>query len=46
MIPVIVVTARGAEEGEKAVALGARSYFLKPFDADELLAAIRQALGT
>lgn len=46
MIPVIVVTARGAEEGEKAVALGARRYFLKPFDADELLAEIRQALGT
>jgi DNA-binding response OmpR family regulator len=46
MLPVIVVTARGAEEGEKAVALGARSYFPKPFDAGELVAEIRQALGS
>jgi DNA-binding response OmpR family regulator len=46
MIPVIVITARDPSEGEKAVALGARSYFHKPFDADELLGAIRQALGS
>jgi DNA-binding response OmpR family regulator len=45
MTPVIVVTARGAEEGEKAVALGARKYFLKPFDAAALLAEVRRALG-
>jgi DNA-binding response OmpR family regulator len=45
MIPVIVITARDPSEGEKAVALGARSYFHKPFDAAELLAQIRQALG-
>lgn len=44
MVPVIVVTARGAEEGAKAVGLGARSFFLKPFDAGELLAEIRRAL--
>ena len=46
MVPVIVVTARGAEEGEKAVGLGARNFFQKPFDSVELLAEIRQALGT
>ena len=46
MTPVIVVTARGAEEGERAVALGARCYFHKPFDSDALLAEIRQALGS
>jgi DNA-binding response OmpR family regulator len=45
MVPVIVITARGAEEGEKAVGLGARKFFLKPFDADELLAEIRATLN-
>ena len=45
MTPVIVITARDPSEGDKAVAQGARSFFLKPFDADELLAEIRQALG-
>jgi CheY-like chemotaxis protein len=30
MVPVIVITARGADEGEKAVGLGARKFFLKP----------------
>lgn len=45
MIPIIVVTARGAEEGEKAVAMGARTFFHKPFDADALVNEIRQALG-
>ncbi|MDQ3778571.1 MAG: response regulator, partial [Actinomycetota bacterium] len=45
MLPVIVITARGALEGEKAVALGARSYFQKPFDAGALVAEIRRTLG-
>jgi DNA-binding response OmpR family regulator len=45
MIPVIVITARDPSEGEKAVEMGARSFFLKPFDADALLNEIRQALG-
>jgi DNA-binding response OmpR family regulator len=45
MVPIVVITARDASEGEKAVELGARRYFQKPFDADELLAEIRQALG-
>jgi DNA-binding response OmpR family regulator len=45
MVPVIVITARGEVETEKAVALGARRFFQKPFDSDELLGEIRQALG-
>jgi DNA-binding response OmpR family regulator len=45
MVPVIVITARGAEEGEKAIGLGARSFFLKPFDAEALLAEIRSTLS-
>jgi DNA-binding response OmpR family regulator len=45
MVPVIVITARGAEEGEKAMGLGARSFFLKPFDAEALLAEIRSTLS-
>jgi DNA-binding response OmpR family regulator len=46
MIPVIVITARDPSEGEKAVELGARSFFHKPFNADDLLAEIRLALGS
>jgi DNA-binding response OmpR family regulator len=45
MLPIVVITARDASEGEKAVGLGARSFFQKPFDADALIAEIRQALG-
>jgi DNA-binding response OmpR family regulator len=45
MTPVIVITARGQQEGEKAVAMGARSFFQKPHDVGELLAEIRRALG-
>jgi DNA-binding response OmpR family regulator len=45
MIPVIVITARDPAQGEKAVSLGARSYFQKPFDAEALVAEIRQTLG-
>ncbi len=46
MIPVIVITARDPSEGEKAVAMGARSFFHKPFEIDSLVAEIRQALGS
>ena len=46
MIPVIVITARDPSEGEKAVELGARCFFHKPFDANALLDEIRQALGS
>jgi DNA-binding response OmpR family regulator len=45
MVPLIVITARDQSEGEKAVELGARSYFQKPFEADALVAEIKQALG-
>jgi DNA-binding response OmpR family regulator len=46
MTPVIVITARDRREGERAVELGAKAYLQKPFEADELLAEIRRALGT
>jgi DNA-binding response OmpR family regulator len=45
MVPVVVITARDASEGEKAVEMGARSFFQKPFDLDELIAEIRRVLG-
>ncbi len=45
MIPVIVITARDPSEGEKAVEMGARRFFSKPFDAEALLAEIRAAIG-
>jgi DNA-binding response OmpR family regulator len=45
MVPVIVITARGAAEGERAVELGARSFLAKPFKGDEVVAEIRQVLG-
>jgi DNA-binding response OmpR family regulator len=45
MTPVIVITARDPSQGERAVELGARTYFQKPFDADELVAEIKRALG-
>ena len=44
MIPVIVITARDPSEGERAVEQGARCFLLKPFEGDELVAEIRQAL--
>lgn len=45
-IPVLIITARdvAAEQGELASA-GATAVFQKPFDHDELLAAIDRALG-
>jgi DNA-binding response OmpR family regulator len=45
MVPIVVITARDPGEGEKAVELGARAFFHKPFEGDELIAEIRQALG-
>jgi two-component system, OmpR family, KDP operon response regulator KdpE len=45
MVPVVVITARDASEGERAVELGARRYFQKPFDASAVIAEIKQALG-
>ncbi len=46
-IPVIMLTARGQiEDADKAMALGATSYVLKPFDSVELLAKVKEALLT
>ena len=39
-VPVIVITAFGADVGEKARALGARAVFQKPFDPDDLRTAV------
>jgi len=44
--PIIVLTARDvASDMERAIKAGARAFFQKPADNDELLAAIRKALG-
>jgi CheY-like chemotaxis protein len=45
MVPIVVITARDPSEGGKAVELGARASFSKPFEADQLIGEIRQALG-
>ena len=46
MIPIIVVSAREPSATEpRAVAAGAAAYVQKPIDNDELLGAIRAALG-
>jgi len=43
--PVLVVTTEGAEKDrEKGLALGANMYLVKPFERDELLAAVRKLL--
>lgn len=39
-VPVIVITAFGADVGEKARGLGARAVFQKPFDPDDLRTAV------
>lgn len=44
--PIIVLSARDASlNKERAIKAGARAFFQKPADNDELLAAIRKALG-
>jgi two-component system NtrC family response regulator len=46
-IPVIVLTAHGSvEQAVAAMKLGAFTYLLKPFERDELLLTVRQALRT
>jgi DNA-binding response OmpR family regulator len=45
VIPVIVVTARGAANRERALQSGAKAFLQKPVDNDELLAVIRKCLG-
>ncbi len=45
-IPVMVLSARDPQVNkERALAAGAKAYFQKPVDNDELLAAIRKTLG-
>jgi len=45
-LPVILISGEcGAEYKEKALAAGAVGFFQKPFDFEELFAAIRKALG-
>ncbi len=45
-VPVIVVSAREpAGNRERALKAGAQAYFQKPVDNEEILAAIRKALG-
>jgi CheY-like chemotaxis protein len=46
-VPVIVVTARDPSTSrERALAAGAHAFLEKPIDADALLSAVRDALGT
>ena len=46
MIPVIFVTAHATEElKHKALEMGAADFIAKPFDPDELIAAVKKALG-
>jgi DNA-binding response OmpR family regulator len=44
MVPVVVITARGRAEEQKARELGATAFFEKPLKTDELLDEIRRAL--
>ena len=44
-VPVLVVTSEGGErDKEKAIALGANAYLVKPFEAESLLDAVRGLL--
>jgi two-component system chemotaxis response regulator CheY len=44
-VPVLVVTSEGSErDKEKALALGANAYLVKPFEAEGLLDAVRGLL--
>ena len=46
MIPIVVVSAQPSDpHAERAVAAGAHAFVAKPFEADELLAVMRDALG-
>lgn len=45
-IPIIVITTRGAEEDrQKAMALGATTYVLKPIQSHKVLAEVKRLLG-
>ena len=43
-LPIILITADG-RSAEKAERVGARAYFHKPFDLDDLMAAVQRALA-
>ena len=46
MLPIIVVSAQPADpHAERALAAGAHAFIAKPFDAEVLLTAVRDALG-
>jgi two-component system, OmpR family, KDP operon response regulator KdpE len=46
MIPIVVVSAQpAAPNAERALAAGANAFIEKPFDAANLLAAVRETLG-
>ena len=46
MIPIVVVSAQPAEpHAERALAAGAHAFVTKPFDAENLLAVLREALS-
>jgi DNA-binding response OmpR family regulator len=46
-VPVVVVSARDAQANkDRALKAGAKAFFQKPWDDDELLATISQLLGT
>jgi CheY-like chemotaxis protein len=45
-IPVLIITARDSKGNqEKAASLGAEAFLQKPFENEELLSALRKALG-
>jgi DNA-binding response OmpR family regulator len=45
-LPIVVVTARTTPEArERAEAAGVSAFFEKPFDADQLVAKVREILG-
>jgi two-component system chemotaxis response regulator CheY len=45
-IPVVIITTEGAaEDREKGLALGARSYIAKPIQTNALLKVVREILG-
>ena len=44
-VPVIVVSAKGESSAQTALDAGAKAYFSKPIDLDQLLAAIERELS-
>ena len=44
-VPIVALTGRSLELAQEAIDAGAASYVLKPFDADEVVEAVRDALA-